>query len=280
VLYEQALAGPRTRRVIAELPLKQLPYLHSFGLTPRHAVLFAGPLLLDVWRLLFSERGFIHHFRYRPERGSKIYAIDRASGALQKYRAPAMFVFHVINTFEREDGALVQDVLAYHDASLIQTLTVAALRDGWPEFGGSALRLVLHQGREEAEVLPLADQRFDFPTVHDARADGHPYRYAYGVYGRQESDGYRGGVVQLDVESGHIKRFQEDGYLLQEPVFVPCPDAKHERDGVLLAMATHATQARSALAVLDAESLSVRAWGELDIDIPLSFHGSFLPARS
>jgi beta,beta-carotene 9',10'-dioxygenase len=278
MVYEQALTGPRTRRVIAQLPVRQLPYVHSFGLTPQHVVVFAGPLLLDAWRLLYSERGFIHHFRYHADRGSKIYVVDRATGSMRMHRAPAMFVFHVINTFERADGALVQDVLAYHDASIIESLAVAALRGRWPEFGGTALRLVLHEGREHAEVTPLADQRFDFPTVHDAQADGRPYRYTFGAYGRHELDGYVGGIVQLDVEQGHTQRFSESGYVFLEPLFVPAPQARHERDGVLLSMACHTSQAKSALAVLDAESLAVRAWGDLDIDVPLSFHGSFLRA--
>jgi beta,beta-carotene 9',10'-dioxygenase len=281
VLYEHALAGPeaRKRRTIAKLPMKQLPYLHSFGLTPQHAVLFAGPMLLDVWRLLWSERGYIQHFRYQPERGSKIYCVERATGQVRTFRAPAMFVFHVMNTFER-DAALVQDVLAYHDTSVIDSLSVAALRGRWPAFGGCAVRLTMRPGREDAEVEPLLEQRFDFPTLHEAHSNGRPYRHAYGVYGSYEQDGYRSGIVQLDVESGSSKRFTETDYVFGEPVFVPRAGGTGERDGVLLSMASHASQAKSALVVLDAETLDVRAWGSLDIDVPLSFHGSFLTARA
>lgn len=276
VVYEQRL-GERSRKVVARIPFRELPYLHSFGLTPKHAVLFAGPLLLAPWRLLWSERGYIRHFRYLPERGSRIYRVDRASGKVQTHRAPAYFVFHTIHAFERGDETVL-DVIAYDDARVIDTLTVAALRERWPELNGHALRFVLRPGREDAVVEPLSDQRFEFPALHDAAVESSAYGSVWGSTGYCEGSSYRSAIVQLDAH-GKSTRFEESGFMFGEPLFVPRPNGAGERDGVLISVAPHISETRSALVVLDAESLAVRAWGELSRPIPFSFHGCFLTAQ-
>lgn len=278
VVYEHTL-GSRTRHIVATLPKTSVPYLHSFGLTERQVVLFAGPLEVESWRLLWSERGYIRHFRYRPERGSSVYRVSRESGEVTRHTAPAMFVFHVINAFERDDTTVI-DVLAYDDANIIEWLNTENLRKGWPDFNGRPLRITMRKGREEAEVVPLTDQRLEFPTLHHVQTEARAYNHAWGAFGEQRPTGYEAAIVRLDVERGDVKRFKEPGFGFGEPVFVPSPNAKHEQDGVLLSVAWHLTEPRSALAVLDAETLDVHAWGDLDVAAPLSFHGSFLTARA
>lgn len=278
VVYEHVFRE-RKRRILAKLPLRELPYMHSFGLTPEHAVLLAGPLLLAPWRLLWSERGFIRHFRYRPERGSTIYSVDRATGAVRTHQAPACFVFHVIHAFERGEETVL-DVLAYDDPQVIETLTVAALRQGWPMLGARPLRVRLRRSHHEATVEPLSDQNFEFPALHEQATDGHGYQHVWGAWGAAEGRDYRSAIVHLDAERGVVTRFEESGFVFGEPLFVPRPGASSERDGALLSVAVHASEARSALVVLDAESLTVRAWGELPRAVPFSFHGCFLTART
>jgi carotenoid cleavage dioxygenase-like enzyme len=253
--------------------------MHSFGLTPQHAVLFAGPLLLAPLRLLWSERGFIRHFRYRPERGSRLYCIDRATGSVRTHRAPPFFVFHVIHAFERADET-VMDVLAYDDPSVVESLSLASLRRGWPEMGAQPLRIVLQRNREEASVEPLSDRPFEFPTLHEQASDGHDYRNVWGAHSGMSGSEYRSAIIHLDPERGVSTSFEEGGFSFGEPLFVPRPQASSERDGALISVASHLTEPRSALVVLDAESLTVRAWGELDRPVPFSFHGCFLTEQA
>lgn len=269
----------RRRRIVAELPLRKIPYIHSFGLTPRYAVLFGNPLSLAPLRLLWSNRGYIRHFRPHPERDATIYCVERSSGQVRRHRAPPCFVFHVINTFER-DGDLFQDVLAYDDAAVIDTLSIASLRCALPEFNARPLRIRLREGVEEAEVTSLASQPFEFPTLHEARTAGRPYRYAWGTFGARTSDGYDSAIVQLEPERGAVMRCREPDFVFGEPLFVPSPDPRSDRDGVLLSVALHVSEPRAALAVIDAESLSMRAWGAIDRPVPLSFHGCFRTARA
>jgi len=273
VVYEHVFREHK-RRILARIAMTELPYMHSFGLTPQHALLFAGPLLLSPWRLLWSERGFIRHFRYRPERGSRIYCVDRATGSVRTHRAPPLFVFHVIHAFERSDETVL-DVLAYDDPSIIESLSVASLRRAWPEVNPRPLRMVLRRNSEEVSVEPLCDDSFEFPTLHEPASDGHGYRNVWGATGSTQGSEYRSGIVHLDPERGTVSRFEESGFAFGEPLFVPRPGASDERDGALLSVASHLSEPRSALVVLDADSLTVRAWGELDRPAPFSFHGCF-----
>jgi carotenoid cleavage dioxygenase-like enzyme len=276
LLYEQPRDAPR-RTLVARVPLAEVPYLHSFGLTARHAVLLAGPFLVRAASLLWSERGYIDHFRFHPERGTVLYRIDRGSGTVATHRAPAMFVFHTLNTFERE-GETVHDVLAYDDASIVARLSTARLVEGFPDVRARPLRLTLRHGVEEARVESLADVSFEFPAIPYRRCSGSDYGVAWGAASGPTGGAYRSELVRLELASGKVARLAEGDFVFGEPVFVPRPGATREGEGVLLSVASHPTDARAALAVVDAETLDVRAWAETDVPIPLGFHGSFLRA--
>jgi beta,beta-carotene 9',10'-dioxygenase len=169
VLYEHPM-GNLERRIVARIGTARIPYLHSFGLTAKHAVLLGGPFVVRPWTMLWSDRAFADHFRWRPGLGTMIARIDRASGAVAKHTAPAMFVFHTINTFEH-GGETVHDVLAFEDAGVVERFKVDDLRAGPPDLRARPTRLVLRHGTESARVEPLGDRGFEFPSV-DYRRHG------------------------------------------------------------------------------------------------------------
>ena len=51
VLYEHPM-GNLERRVVARVGTARIPYLHSFGLTAKHAVLLGGPFVVRPWTML------------------------------------------------------------------------------------------------------------------------------------------------------------------------------------------------------------------------------------
>jgi len=277
VVYEHPFAS-RSRTIVGRVRSSEVPYLHSFGLTERHAVLLGGPYTVTSWRLLWSDRGYVDHFRWQPEHGTTIDLVDRGSGEVRRHRAPAMFVFHTINTFERGDET-VHDVLAYDDAAIVERLSVDRLGDaGLPDLRPRPTRLVMRPGVEDALVEPLADFGFEFPGVDYRRFAGRDYRVAFGAENGPEKDGYVSSIVRLDVATGAKKALREPGFVFGEPVFVGRPGGSGEGDGVLLSVASHASEDRAALAIVDAASLDVVAWCEVPLPIPLGFHGSFVRA--
>ena len=274
VVYEHEFAS-RTRRVIAKIPLRSIPYVHAFGVTPKHVIIFGGPLLLEPWRLLWSEKGFIEHFNWRPESGSTVYVIERATGAVRTHKAPSMFVFHTINAFERNNETVL-DFVAYDDSSIINDLKVESLVNRLPNLTPKPVRVVMQEGRESCLVEPLAQGGFEFPNVDYRRYNGQPYRLVWGA----ENAGESSTLVCLDLQSNKTSRYRESGWVFGEPIFVAEPGSNEEGRGVILSVAGHLDGKRAAMGLFDARSLERLAWAEIPAPIPLGFHGSFVSSQS
>src|SRR6185503_10707775 len=99
ILYQHG-AGDLRRRVLSRWPAREQPYVHSFGLTPRRAVLIGHPLTVRPSTMLWSEKPYIEHFRWRPERGTRLVLLDRGGGEPRIAETEACFVFHVANAYE------------------------------------------------------------------------------------------------------------------------------------------------------------------------------------
>ncbi len=271
-LYDQPRDRYR-RTPFASWKTRRLPYVHSFGLTARHAVIIDHPLRVGVLSLLFSDRGFIDHFAWEPETGTRLHVLGR-DGTTREHETDAFFTFHVVNTFERGDD-LVLDVVAYETPALIDALRTERLaKMGLPPFGHLE-RIVMTKGKPRATRERLAACHFEFPQIHYRAHGGRDYRYAWGA-------GIEGGVSQLlciDTHRGETRTMRGEQCVFGEPIFVRRPDGEDERDGVLLAVASgspDAKEARAAMVVVDARTMEEIARAEIAADIPLGFHGSFV----
>ena len=72
--------GARRRELIGSWQTKRVPYAHTFGVTPRNAILVAHPLTVPPMKMLFSSKGYIDHFDWQPEEGTRLVVMDRATG--------------------------------------------------------------------------------------------------------------------------------------------------------------------------------------------------------
>jgi len=269
VLYQHATNDLR-RHVLARWGASEMPYVHSFGLTPRRAILVAHPLLVRPRTMLWSEKPYIEHFRWRPERGTRLVLLDRGGGATRIVETDACFVFHVANAYEERD-ATVLDVLAYPDPGIVDELRVDNLANA-PAAKPDYVRLrIPASGR--ASVERLSRERFDFPAIHP-RVLGHTHRYCWGA--DPWSAKGRSALYKLDAQTGAIRTARLDGWMAGEPLFVPEPGAAAEDAGVLLAVGSHVERRAAALFVLDASTLDVVAVAEAGVDLPLGFHGTFI----
>lgn len=197
-LYEHAFAQrQRQRKIVCSWRTARVPYLHSFGLTPAHAVLVAHPLLVEPLHMLWSNRGFIDHFRWRPEEGTRLVVMNRATGALQQYEAAPLFVFHTVNASEVGHDTVL-DVLAYPNAEIMGALRVERLIERLPDLRPSLLRMVLRPGRARAELETLSDVGFEFPSTNYRNVNGREYRFVWGAADGPQPDGtYASSIVKL-----------------------------------------------------------------------------------
>jgi carotenoid cleavage dioxygenase-like enzyme len=274
-IYEHAPAS-RERQVIGSWQTRHVPYIHTFGLTPRHAILVAHPFAVTPLRMLWSSKGYIDHFEWHPEEGTRLVVIDRASGAVREHLTEAFFTFHTVNAFER-DNATVLDLLAYPDMDIMASLRTARMVAELPNLRPSLLRLTLRPGVERATVEKLSDVGFEFPSTNYKRVSGSPYRFAYGASdGYQAGGGYTSAVVKADIETGRSTSFSDGTHIFGEPLFVSRPGGDDEDDGVLLTVGAAQNAESSILAVIDAKTMALLASAKVQSSIPLGFHGSFV----
>jgi beta,beta-carotene 9',10'-dioxygenase len=268
-------AGSSTRRVIAELPVKEPSYMHAFGMSGSYLILAEYPLRVNPLKMAFSGKPFIQNYSWRPDEPAVFKVVDRATGALRgSYETDAFFCFHHVNAFERE-GELVVDLIAYDDSSIIDALYLNA--DGpRGEIPSTELRryvIDLDGGGVSWSVLA---RDVELPRIDYGRRNTKPYRY---VYASRSADAWFDRLVKVDVDAGSEKEWAAPGCHPGEPIFVREPGADGEDAGVVLSVVLDTTAGRSFLLVLDARSFEELARAEAPHHIPFGFHGQFL-ARS
>jgi carotenoid cleavage dioxygenase-like enzyme len=248
--------------------------MHSFGVTDEAVLVVAHPLTLSPARMLFSDKGFADHLRWAPEE-MQILALGRRDGSVRSWRAPTGFVFHVIEAFE-DDRGLVLDALVYDDAEVVQALRIPRMLAEPAAVAPRALRYVLPRDGGEARVEPLHDKGFEFPVI-DRRAAGER-TWTWGA--RVSLDGARSTstLVALDHRARTLREHEDAGWVFGEPVFARRPGSTEEGDGALLAVGSHVRDDRALLRVFAPRTLEVLADVEVDVPLPLGFHGGFAPA--
>lgn len=272
-VYEHSPTA-RQRIVVGSWQTDRVPYVHTFGLTPRTAILVAHPFAVAPVKMLWSSKGYIDHFDWRPEEGTRLVAIDRASGEVREHVTEPFLAFHTVNAFERDD-ATVLDLLAYPTADIISSLRVDRMIAEPPDLRASLIRIIMRRGVEQASVEKLSEVGFEFPSTNYKLVNGRPYRFAYGA-GPQAGGAYASAIVKIDLATGGSASFSDGTNIFGEPIFVPRPQGEGEDDGVLLTVGSAPHIQSSVLVVIDARTMALIASAEVASSIPLGFHGSFV----
>ncbi len=273
--------GTRRRTLLAELPVEEPAYMHSFAMTRRYVVLAEWPLVIDPLSLVKNDRPFIEHYRWEPERGVRFRVVSKQTGAeVATCTADARFAFHHVHAHETTtDGgaAIACDVVTYPDSGIIDALYLDRLRDPAPTPATGTLRryrLPLTGGPASERVL--SPTRLELPRVRPGGAT--PPRYVYGV-GTRVPGNFTDQLVKIDAATGDARTWHARGCYPGEPVFVPAPTSTAadacEDDGVVLSVVLDARAETSFLVVLDAATFTERARATVPHVIPHGFHGQF-----
>jgi beta,beta-carotene 9',10'-dioxygenase len=274
-VYEHAPAS-RERKVVGAWRTSRAPYAHTFGLTPRHAVVVAQPFDVAPVKMLWSSRGYIDHFSWHPEQGTRLALIDRSNGEIREHVTDSFFFFHTVNAFERDDSTVL-DVLAYENVDIMEAMRTDHMFDTLPELTPSLQRITMKRGTERATFEKIGEAGFEFPSINYKQVSGRPYRFAFGASdGHRPGGGYASAIVKTDLASGRATFFSHEAHIFGEPLFVAHPGGVDEDDGVLLSVGAARDTESSLLAVIDARTLELIASAQVPSWIPLGFHGSFL----
>lgn len=275
------------------------PYsVHDFSLSRRYAVFVLSPYLLDVATMLEHGATVAASLRWRPELGTRLALLDRATGELAaSIPIGDGYCLHQVNAFD-DAGGLVVDFLELEEP-------VYPDYDGLPELFTRVRPAQVVRLRVDPAGGRIVDRRAvgaglaaDFP-VHDAALSGLPSDVFWmlaiaetGHPGRkffdrlQRFDWRAGGVVDQYVP-GRLR------YLAGEPVFVPGRPGGRACDtfdgsgpsesptaGFVLCPELDVERRETAFVVLDAFDLARGPLARLVLPSPvhLGFHAAFTAA--
>src|SRR4051795_10170178 len=159
------------QRLLAEVPVKNPAYMHSFAMTERYVILAEYPLTVNPLKLALGGRSFIESYRWQPERGTRFTVIARHDGGV-KMRATAdpFFCFHHVNAWEEGDDVVV-DLVAFDDSSVIEHLFIDRLRSGDPGPPSQLRRYRIGPRSDRAEGEVLLDHTIELPRIDYGRVN-------------------------------------------------------------------------------------------------------------
>ena len=271
-LYSLAPAS-LTRREIATLPIKNPSYVHSFGLSEKYVVLCESPFKVNPIDILFSGKPYAKNYQWHKDLPSRIHVVNLAEGVVQRvFETEPFFTFHHVNAYD-QDGAVVVDLIAYADASIVSSLYLENLAAETLQLPESQLiRFVLDMASGKYSRQVVIPNIVELPRINYAARNGRPYRFAYCLTTSSTSQ-WLSAIIKIDTESGTTTVVKQDGVYFAEPVFVQRPGAEGEDDGVLLSIALDTTNKYSYLSIIDAQTMEIIAKAETPGTIPFGFHG-------
>ena len=265
--YHRADAGGRlVRSEVIEVPGPTM--IHDFAITEQHVVFMDLPLVFDV-ELAMAGR---MPYRWSDDYGARLGLMPRGGGHadVRWFEIEPCYVFHPLNAYEDEPGAVVIDVVRYAEL--------------WRANASGAAPASLHRWRiahaaGRVSEQPLDDRAIEFPRVDDRRM-GAPYRYGYAVYTERGVDRGTGtALIKYDLRSGTsgVHDFGA-GRVPAEPVFVPASASAGEDEGWLLTYVYDAARDGSDLVILDAADVGGKPVATIALPqrVPFGFHGSWI----
>jgi carotenoid cleavage dioxygenase-like enzyme len=273
-------AGTLRAELIAAVPAKEPAYIHSFALTPSFVVLVEYPYVYRTIDLGLSGRPFSENFKWKPERPTRFIVVDRREGRVARsYEADPFFCFHHVNAFEGPEEVTV-DLIFFPDAGIVRDLYLDRLRDeSSPLSLGEVRRYHLPADGDEVTYDVMCEERAEFPRLNLWR-NTLPYRYMYAAGTRSNpSRNFIDQLFKVDLVSGAVATWSEDGCYPGEPVFVSRSRDGAEDDGVILCLVLDETRGISFLLVLDAATFSELARADLPHHVPCGLHGQLFDAE-
>lgn len=274
------IGGSGAADQVGSVPVFKPSYMHSFGMSQNYIILAEFPLVVNAIDLLLWLKPYIENFKWEPKRGTPFTIVNRHTGQVAgRFESDPFFAFHHVNAFERGDELIV-DMVAYDDASIIQSYYLNRLKDSSNELPFGTLRryrLPLSQknGRVQEEILSevcMELPRFDYERLN---MDGsYRYVYACGINPAQRQ-GFYNQIVKLDIETRRTWNWYQPGCYPGEPVFVGRPGRSREDDGVLLSVVLDSSRGTSFLLVLDAASFAELGRAEVPHPVLFGYHGDY-----
>ncbi len=266
------------QKPLADVPVSEPCYMHSFAATENYVVLVEFPVVIDPEKFTVPQKPFLECFSWQPTRPARFLVVDKREGRLVRtFESEAFFAFHHVNAVESSDTLLVDIAATHTPYETVLGLPPTEDQLDLQAYGYAVRRYTLRLGGSSstADWQPLADAGVEMPRINYRAHNGKPYRYVYGLGHSPRSLKAMNRLLKIDIESGTHKVWHQRGCFPGEAVFVPRPSAVAEDDGVVLSGVLDAATGRSFLLVLDGASFEEVARAEVGHHLPNDFHGQF-----
>ncbi|KAG0457826.1 hypothetical protein HPP92_022691 [Vanilla planifolia] len=286
-------AGSNERRVVGRVECRGGPapgWVHSFPVTEHYVLVPEMPLRYCIQNLLRAEPTPLYKFEWRPESGSYVHVMCKASGTVVgTVEVPPYVTFHFINAYEVEDEegrvtAIIADCCEHNaDTTILEKLQLKNLRslagqDVLPDARVGRFRIPL-----DGNPIGELDDALD-PEQHGRGLDmcsinpsflGRPYRYVYACGARRPCH-FPNALTKIDLLEKKAKNWHDEGSIPSEPFFVAKPGTTEEDDGVVISMVSGKDGHGYAL-ILDGSTFDEIARAEFPYALPYGLHGCWVP---
>ena len=282
------MVSARVRRLIKEIEVDQVPYMHSFGLSKNYALIFAAPLYVNIARLVQNAEP-VNSLDWFPDKPMVVYVVNIHNGDTVALKTEAVFPMHNINAFEDENGTIIADAVTYPDLQFMKALEMKVLtnktaRDMIPS-NSLVKRFTIDLKRETISQAPFSfTPSYEFVNYMDMPNINENYRhknycYAYGLALKSDSLHLSNAtIVKKNLcKPGSDTAWYRLNHYPTEPWFVPKPGGKDEDDGILLTLILDGERKTSYLAILDGKTMKLINKSYLSQHIPFTLHGKFFP---
>lgn len=280
-VYEFDACGGLLRR--RRYPLEYQHSVHDFGFTPRHAVFFLSPLLMDFRRFWGDGVSVMESLSWQPELGSRIMVTPRVGCADEAFTIAVGegYCLHVINCFEEGDRLTV-DVLLLDSPVYPEYQPMPDLFASVPRCRPARYLIDLAtRTLTEASAMDYG-QAPDFPSVDPALA-GRSYADFWmlgmseqGRPGRKFLNQLAHGCWRTHGVSD-IFQVPAGEYLCGEPAFVGNPDVADE--GVVITQHFKPGEGKAAIVLFDAFDVAAGPMASVPLRHAIfpGFHSCFRP---
>jgi len=253
------------------IPVTSGPSIHDCAITARYVAILDLPVTFSMKAMI---GGHLFAYAWDPKHQARVGLLPRSGTADDVIwcEVDPCYVFHVANAFDRDDGCVVIDVVAYD--------TMFAESRKGPDATGRFERWVVDIGTRSVERRIIDASGQEFPRV-DERRFGQPYRYAYtiAIEDGTKSFGIGTCLYKHDLQ-GEIREVHEfgPGRHPGEFIFIPRDAHSLEDDGWLMGLVIDVAHETTDLVIIDARNFAEAPVAGVRIPhrVPPSFHGNWI----
>lgn len=256
-------------------------YFHDFFVSENYVIFLLHPLEISLFGFLGGFRSFTESLNWQGDESNIVAVCPRGGGEAQFFEAPASFMWHSLNAFEKS-GQLFLDFTSYAEPDHFigeDALLYRLMRGEMGRCKEKGLlrryRIDLAAGTLEETILNDGNHEFAMIDLRAAMTDQQVGYFTSGDIGAIGNT-----VSRFDYNKGTMTSYRfGDNVHASEVIFAPKPGGAIN-EGWLLVQCLDGGSSTSFFAILDATHVEdgplANVW--LEHHVPISFHGAWKPA--